>query len=150
MPLALAAACVLTPGSAEAQHRRHGRQPESQQAKPLPEPEKRFPINAQWSLREVNGKPVPAGVEATMRIDQNNRGTGVSGCNTWSSPMVPINGQRIAMGAIAMTRRSCPPAVMAFERTYLLALHSGPKWDLEGSDLIVKTPQTTLRFRRGF
>jgi heat shock protein HslJ len=63
--------------------------------------------------------------------------------------MLPVRGQRLAMGAIAMTRRSCPPAVMAFERSYLVTLHSGPTWDVVNSDLVVKTKQTTLVFRRG-
>jgi heat shock protein HslJ len=146
--LLLALCMASTPSLAQTQRHR-GRQPEHQQPKPLPAPEKRFPYNARWTLRELNGKPLPSGVEATLRIDQNNHGAGVAGCNNWSSPMLPIPGQRLAMGAIALTRRSCPASVMAFERTYLLTLHAGPKWDLVGSDLVVQTPQTTLRFSRG-
>jgi heat shock protein HslJ len=146
--LGLAFCMACTSSLAQTQRHHRARQPEH--PKPLPQPEKRFPYNAQWTLREVNGKPVPSGVEATLTIDQNNRGAGISGCNNWSSPMLPIPGQRLAMGAIAQTRRTCPPAAMAFERSFLLTLHSGPKWDLVGSDLVVQTPQTTLRFRRGF
>src|SRR5438309_2338614 len=45
--------------------------------------DKEFPTKATWNLKEINGKP-PAG-EASLTIDGALRGTGVSGCNTWSA-----------------------------------------------------------------
>jgi heat shock protein HslJ len=147
----LASTSLLACGPTEAQGLRGPRaEPQQpQQTKPSPVPEKMFPYKAVWTLREINGKPVPREIDATLMIDQNNHGTGSGGCNTWSSPMAPIVGQRIAMGAIALTKRSCPPAAMAFERSYLITLHSGPSWDLVSSELVLKTPTTRLVFRRG-
>ena len=124
--------------------------PQPAQQQKIPEPDKTFPSGSSWTLREINSKRLDPGIEATLTIDSNNRGTGISGCNTWSSPLIPVQGQRLAMGAIALTKKACPPALMAFEQNFLLTLHSGPFWDIDGSDLIIKTPATTLRFSRGY
>ncbi len=134
---------------AAAQQKKPPAQQPAQQQK-IPEPDKTFPTGSSWTLREINSKRIDPGIEATLTIDGNNRGTGISGCNTWASPLIPVQGQRLAMGAIALTKKACPPAIMAFEQNFLLTLHSGPFWDIEGSDLIVKTPATTLRFSRGY
>ncbi len=144
------ALCVL-PQLADAQGLRQPPRGQDEPSGPRPrgEPEKIFPTGVLWVLTEVNGKPIPAGTDATLTIDGNNRGTGSAGCNTWSSPMVAIQGQKLAMGAIAMTRRSCPAPVMAFERSYLTALHGGPSWDIVVTDLVVKAQNMTLKFKRG-
>ena len=63
--------------------------------------------------------------------------------------MVAVPGQRLVMGAIATTRKSCPPPTMAFEHGYLTILHSAPQWDLVVTDLVVKTPTASMRFKRG-
>ncbi len=122
---------------------------ELQQEQKYRQPDKVFPLGAVWILRDINGKAVPSDIEATLIMDKQNRGSGNAGCNTWSSPMVSLPGQKFAMGSIAMTRKSCPAPIMAFERNYLQALHSGPTWDIPTSDLIVKAGTTTLRFSRG-
>lgn len=144
---------ALPVSMAEAQNSRRERQktPEelAQEQKFRP-PDKQFPFGAVWVLREMNGKPVPGDLDVSFTLDKQGRGSGTSGCNSWSSPMVSVPGQKFAMGAIAMTKKACPPAVMTFERTYLQTLHSGPTWDIPTSDLIVKNAQTTLRFSRGF
>jgi heat shock protein HslJ len=151
--ISLALSCIVTladPAAAQQNKARSAQQPAQQQPQKIPEPEKTFPTGSSWTLREVNTKRLDAGLEATLTIDSNNRGTGISGCNTWASPLIPVPGQRLAMGAIALTKRACSPAIMAFEQNFLLTLHSGPYWDIEGSDLIIKTPNTTLRFSRGY
>jgi heat shock protein HslJ len=148
--LSLLAVAVLAPLSAADAQRAQGKtQEELMQEQKYRPPDKVFPLGAVWVLRDLNGKPIPSGIEATLVLDKNNRGSGSSGCNTWSSPMMSVPGQKFAMGAIAMTRKACPAPVMAFERSYLQTLHSGPTWDIVGPDLIVKTASTTLRFSRG-
>lgn len=47
----------------------------------------------------------PPGTEATVRIDIDGV-TGSAGCNTYSAP-VAIEGDRIQVGAIALTERAC-------------------------------------------
>ncbi len=111
------------------------------------EQEKRFPQKTNWSLMELDGK-APAGSEApTLVIDDNMRGSGFSGCNTWSSALYPVRGQRLLMGSVALTRKACDPALMTLERSYLTILHSGPNWDLDSGFLVIKSKAGNLRFR---
>ena len=114
----------------------------------IPQPEKTFPKNIVWSLYSFNGKPVSG--ELNFLIDDNNRGTGSSGCNTWSATMVPANGQRIGMGPIAITKKLCAKEVMQMEVGYLVGLRSGPFWDLVGPDIVIKAAQGggEMKFKR--
>ena len=84
------------------------------------------------------------------RIDAQFRGSGFSGCNTWSATMWPVRGQRFAVGPVALTKKTCAPQIMAFEKAYLAALHSAPTWDMVNGLLEVKSGAGTLSFARGF
>ena len=116
----------------------------------IPAWEKPFPTGINFSLSEMNGKPVPRDMEASLMIDVAFRGQGRSGCNNWSGTLWPIRGQKLAAGGFSLTRKACPPATMAFERSYLSILASGATWDIMNDELLVKSPRGTLRFRRGF
>ena len=106
-----------------------------------------FPTKANWQLTSINGKNPPA--EASLLIDENLRGTGSSGCNTWSATLYPIKGHKLAMGPVAMTKKTCSNDVNGFERAYLTVLRSGPVWDLKGSTLTVKSQYGELVYNRG-
>lgn len=112
--------------------------------------EKRFPLGVNWTLQDIGGKRPPAGVEATLRVDMSLRGAGSAGCNSFSSAMYPSRGQTLVAGPPALTRRTCPPAVMAFERSYLQGLYSRPQWDQVGDVLTIKSRAGVMRFRRSF
>ena len=109
--------------------------------------ESAFPTKANWLLTTANGKTPP--VDAFMVIDDTFRGTGNSGCNTWSATLYPIKGHHLAMGPVAMTKKTCTPEVNEFEKLFLTVLHTGPVWDLQGSTLTVKSQYGTLVFDRG-
>ncbi len=140
--LAAALAC-LSVGAASAQ-------PAPAGPKPIPKEEKTFPKDSSWTLRQMNGKPIPAGMEATLRIDGQFRGAGFAGCNNWSATMWPVRGQRFAVGGIAVTKKACPQPVMQFETAFLHALFASPTWDLVGDRLEVKGQAGDLTFGRGF
>jgi heat shock protein HslJ len=108
--------------------------------------DKEFPTKATWNLKEINGKP-PAG-EASLTIDGALRGTGVSGCNTWSATIYPVRGQKLAMGPVIMTKKTCDAPMMIFEKEYLTILHSSPTWDQQGDTLTVKGATGSLVFIR--
>lgn len=112
--------------------------------------EKRFPVGVRWVLEDVSGRRPPAGVEATLRVDSTFRATGSAGCNRFSSAMYPGRGQTLMAGPPALTRRSCPAPVMAFERAFLQGLYSRPQWDQVGDRLTLKTRAGVMRFRRSF
>ncbi len=119
-------------------------------AKQPPKEEKTFPKDSTWTLRAMNGKPVSPGMEATLKIDGQFRGSGFAGCNTWSATMWPVRAQHFAVGPMAVTKKQCAAPLMAFERSYLSALHTQPVWDVVNGMLEVKSPAGTLSFVRGF
>ncbi len=116
--------------------------------KPLPPLQKNFPLDQTWSLRELNGKPVPAGVDVSLKIDGSLRGSGYTGCNSWSATMYPVKDQHLAVGPYALTKRQCPKDIMQLELGFLSALLGSPEWDLVNGDLVIKGPRGTLRLAR--
>lgn len=106
-----------------------------------------FPTKMTWILSSLNGKSPPS--EATLMLDENFRGTGASGCNTYSATIYPVKGQRLAMGPVAQTKKTCSPDLNNFERAFLTILHTGPTWEVKGSTLTVKSQAGVLIFDRG-
>ena len=147
----LSAALVMPAAAQQPMVGRHKKkaQDNQQQQPTFAQPDMTFPVGAHWTVSTINDKPVPGDAELTLSIDSNDRGTGFSGCNTWSATLKPIQGQRLAMGSVALTGKTCPPAVIQLEHQFLGILHSGPYWSLEGSDLVVKSQFGVLRFSRG-
>ncbi|MDE2365217.1 MAG: META domain-containing protein [Hyphomicrobiales bacterium] len=122
-------------------------QQQDDKAKKSDEYEAPFPTKMTWNLTSMNGKPSSA--DASFIIDENYRGSGASGCNTWSAALYPVKGHRLAMGPVALTKKTCGAELANFERVFLTVLHSGPTWELQGSTLTVKSQYGTLVFDRG-
>ena len=116
--------------------------------KPLPPQQKNFPLDQTWSLRELNGKPVPEGLDASLKIDGNLRGSGFTGCNSWSATLYPVKDQHLAVGPFALTKKQCPKDVMAVEFGFLSSLIGNPSWDLVNGDLVIKGPRGAMRLAR--
>src|SRR6202521_575447 len=116
--------------------------------KPLPPQQKNFPLDQTWSLRELNGKPVPSGLDASLKIDGNLRGSGFTGCNSWSATLYPVKDQHLAVGPFALTKKQCAKDVMAVEFGFLSGLIGNPTWDLVNGDLVIKGPKGSLRLAR--
>ncbi len=139
--LATLAVPMLMPGEAMAQRRQ--KMPSREElgggttAIPLPQQEKNFPLGASWSVVAMNGKPVQDR-RATLIVDQNLRGTGFGGCNTFSASAYPLRQQGFAVGPIAITKRSCDKGTLDFERAFLMALRATNKWDLVSGRLVLK------------
>lgn len=146
-------AAILAASGAQARPRKPAGEPPAAQgegaakSEGTKEYETPFPLKMNWSLAEINGKSPPG--EATLTIDDNLRGSGLSGCNTWSAALYPVRGHKLAMGPVAQTKKSCEAGLMQFERTYLTILHSGPVWEQKGSTLTIKSQGGTLTFNRG-
>jgi len=116
--------------------------------KPLPPLQKNFPLDQTWSLRELNGKPVPPGSDISLKIDGSLRGSGFTGCNSWSATLYPVKDQHLAVGPYALTKKQCPKDVMQLEMGFLSALIGSPVWDLVNGDLVIKGPRGALRLAR--
>jgi heat shock protein HslJ len=148
--IAFAALAAFVAVPAFAQGKKHQGAPEQKQEGAQPAGEKKydkeFPTKANFTLKEINGKAPPG--DASLMIDGALRGSGSSGCNTWSATIYPIRGQKLAMGPVVLTKKQCDPALMAFEKEYLTILHSGPTWETQGDTLTVKGATGTLTFLR--
>ena len=122
--------------------------PSDEPPKPLPPMVKTFPLDQTFSLRELNGKPVPASLDASLKIDGALHGSGFGGCNSWSAVMYPVKDQHLAVGQYALTKKQCDKDTMAVENGFLSALLAGPAWDLVNGDLVIKGPRGALRLAR--
>lgn len=116
--------------------------------KPIGPAFKNFPLDQTWSLKSLNDKPVPPGTDISLQIDGNLRGSGYTGCNSWSATLYPVKEQHLMMGPVALTKKQCAKDVMALETGFLSALLGNPSWDLVNGELVVKGPRGTLHFAR--
>lgn len=145
---AVAAACIgLSAASADASslHRgqRHDVAPPS-----LARPEPSFPVNVTWTLSRLNDKPI-VGDPPSFTLDDKWRATGFAGCNTFAMELYPVRGQKLIGSAIALTRKACDTPIAMRERSFLIGLHSQPRWSLDGPDLLITGYTGPMRFRRG-
>lgn len=149
--MTIVAAPLLMPTDAWAQRRQQMPSREelgSSQSAPIQPPqEKTFPLGASWTAVSMNGKPI-ADRRATLMVDQNLRGTGFAGCNTFSAAAYPLRQQSFAVGPLALTKRSCDKGLSDFERSYLTALRATQKWDLVNGKLVLKGGAGELQFDR--
>jgi heat shock protein HslJ len=144
--IAIAALMLLgaaAPASAQMRHKEDEDAP-----KPLPPLQKNFPLGQTWSLRELNGKPVPATLDVSFKIDGALHGSGFAGCNSWSAVIYPIKDQHLAVGQYALTKKKCDKDTTAIEVGFLTALLGSPAWDLVNGDLVIKGPRGALRLVR--
>jgi heat shock protein HslJ len=116
--------------------------------KPLPPQQKNFPIDQTWQLRELNGKPVSGDLDVSLKIDTALRGSGFTGCNSWSATMYPVKDQHLAVGPYALTKKQCDKDTMAIEFSFLTGLLGLPTWDLVNSELVIKGPRGEMRLAR--
>jgi heat shock protein HslJ len=116
--------------------------------KPMPPQQKNFPLDQTWQLKELNGKPVPQEIDASLKIDSALRGSGFTGCNSWSATMYPIKDQHLATGPYALTKKQCDKDTMAIEFGFLTALLGSPVWDLVNGELVIKGPRGAMRLAR--
>ena len=97
-----------------------------------------FPLNSSWVAVSLNGKPF-TGERPSFKLDDQLRATGFGGCNTYATAAYPLREQGLAVGPFALTKKSCDKSAMAIEQTFLVALRSSGKWDIQGRNLIIRT-----------
>lgn len=148
--LAVTLAVTLAASGAEARERRGKKEAADPKAaaEERYKQEKTYPTKTTWALRSINGKAVPADYEITFMIDENFRGSGFGGCNYWSATIYPQREQKLLAGPVAVTKKMCEPARMQLERAFLVGVHSGPNWDLQGHQMTLKGKGGTLVFDR--
>ena len=149
--LAIVSTCaILLVSSIEASAQRATRAPTADPNEGTVQTEKRekqFPFGWAWSGVSLKGKPF-ASERPTLTLDENLRGSGFSGCNTFSASMYPLKEQSFAVGPLAVTKRSCDKGISESERALLVALRTAQKWDIVAGRLIIKSQAGELIFER--
>jgi heat shock protein HslJ len=76
------------------------------------------------------------------------RVAGSTGCNQYSGPYALV-GDRLELGQLAMTQKSCPPPTDEVERAYLAALERVAAWRVDDAELVLLEDggDEVLRFR---
>ena len=141
--LAIALVAALAAGAALAKPL-----PQEDAPKPLPPMQKNFPLDETFSLRDLNGKPVPADLDVSFKLDGAYHASGYSGCNSWSATAYPQQNQHILVGGFAITKKTCDKVNQAIEQGFLRALQGTPAWDLVNGDLVLKGPGGEMRLVR--
>ncbi len=128
--------------------RRQATPPATEDGKVAPKQEKQFPLGQAWTASSVNGKPFGA-IRPTLTVDENLRGTGFAGCNTFSATTYPLREQNFATGPVAVTKKACPKEASDVERSFLVALRGARTWDNPGGRLVIKGVGGEIVFERG-
>jgi heat shock protein HslJ len=114
---------------------------------PQPRQEKVFPVGPSWTAVSLNGRPF-TGERPSFTLNKQYRATGFGGCNTFSATAYPLRDQGFAVGPFVLTKKSCDRGRMQNEQTFLVALRSAAKWDIQGGTLVIEGQNGTLRFDR--
>lgn len=125
-----------------------GSEQKAEGPKPGQKEEKRFPLGTSWIAVSFNGKSFSGTERPAFTLDEQFRARGFGGCNSFSATAFPLKEQGIAVGPLALTRRSCDKTVMATEQAFLTALRTAAKWDTVIGSLVVKGPNGEIKFER--
>jgi heat shock protein HslJ len=98
--------------------------------------------------RQPERQNLPGRRAARLHLDEQFRVRGFGGCNAFQTTAFPTREQGLAVGPLALTKRSCPTAIMNEERAFLTALRTAGKWDTVVGSLIIRGPNGELKFER--
>lgn len=87
-----------------------------------------------WTL--VSGLEAGADLATPGAAFANGVVGGSAGCNHFTAPYT-VDGDKLELGMIAITRMACPPPQAAVEREYLAALGKVASWKLDGDELVL-------------
>jgi heat shock protein HslJ len=142
----LALGLTSSDGYAQAAKRGSGVDPNEGTVQTKAQP-KQFPFGFAWVGATINGKSFGSD-KPTFTLDENLRGTGYAGCNTFSASMYPLRDQGLAVGPMAVTRRACDKGATDAEKAFLVALRTSQKWDTVAGRLVIKSQAGELVFER--
>ena len=110
--------------------------------------EKVFPLGATWTAVSLNGKAFTGAERPSFIVDSQYRARGYGGCNTFAATAFPLREQHLAVGPLAITKRSCEKGLSTLEQAYFIALRTAGQWDLVDSQLVIRSQNGELRFDR--
>jgi len=76
----------------------------------------------EWTLVEMDGQPLPAGVEPPLVLFERDTVRGFAGCNRFNATVKETKPGEIEIGLAAGTRKACPQPAMDVEDRFLAEL----------------------------
>ena len=76
----------------------------------------------EWTLVEMDGQPLPAGVEAPLIHFERDAVRGFAGCNRFNATVKESKPGEIEVGPAAGTKMACPPPAIELEDAFLAQL----------------------------
>ena len=92
----------------------------------------------QWLLEDLSGRGVLDRLQSTLTFPEAGRVSGMAGCNNFMGSM-SLEGNRVAFGQLATTRKACSAAADDQEARYLQALSRAERIRIEGPFLYIDT-----------
>ena len=98
---------------------------------------------------EIGGVDVPAGSQMFVGFGAEGKLVGHGGCNRFFGAY-NLDGNRIEIGALGMTRMACPEGVMKIEARFQQALGNARKFARDGIELSLagEAGEALVRFRQ--
>jgi heat shock protein HslJ len=106
----------------------------------------------EWQLVEIDGQPVPAGVDPPLIHFERESVRGFAGCNRFNAPVTETKPGEITIGPAAGTKMACPPEKMDVEQRFLTQLALVNRYSYQAEQLALswqdKDRTGTLLFRK--
>jgi heat shock protein HslJ len=106
----------------------------------------------EWQLVEIDGQPLPAGVDAPLIHFERAAVRGFAGCNRFNATVTESKPGEIAIGPPAGTRMACPPEKMELEERFLAQIAKVTRYTYQAEQLALtwQDPERTgtLLFRK--
>lgn len=106
----------------------------------------------EWQLVEIDGQPLPAGIDAPLIHFERAAVRGFAGCNRFNAAVTESKPGEIAIGPAAGTKMACPPEKMALEERFLAQLALVNRYSYQAEQLALgwqdKDRTGTLLFRK--
>jgi heat shock protein HslJ/predicted small lipoprotein YifL len=106
----------------------------------------------EWQLVEIDGEPLPAGIDAPLVHFERASMRGFAGCNRFNAPVTETKPGEITVGPAAGTKMACPQEKMDLEQRFLAQLALVNRYSYEAEQLALtwqdKERTGTLLFRK--
>ena len=91
-----------------------------------------------WTVRAIEGTPVPAESAPTLAFDGDGRVSGRAPCNRFGGGYT-LRGDELAFTGTFTTRMMCEPVVMERERRFIALLEAVRRFERSGDSLVLRT-----------
>jgi heat shock protein HslJ len=85
-------------------------------------------LAGEWTVVEIDGEPLPSGVDPPTATFDGDTVAGFSGCNRYRGTIKETAAGTIAVGPIAGTRMACPEPQMGLESRFFASLEKATQY----------------------